>query len=67
MAETHFLMTRGDSLAFVSFLIELVSAEFVPEKSLDPPSFPRYTTLEQIQTRMDQDIHCLRFFVLSPQ
>lgn len=68
MAEAHFFMTRDDSLAFVSFLIELVSAAFVPEKSLDPPPFPRYTTLEQVRTRMDQDVQRYsRFFVLSPQ
>lgn len=68
MAEVHFFMTRNDSLAFVSFLIELVRATFVPERSLDPPPFLRLTSSEQVRIRMDQNIQrYYRFFVLSPQ
>jgi hypothetical protein len=59
-------MTLHDSLGLVSYLIDLVSAEFVPERSTDPPPFPRYTTLTQVKDRIDQDKMYSRFFVLSP-
>jgi hypothetical protein len=67
MAQTHFFMTRNDSLNFVSFLVDLVSAEFVPQQSGDPPPFPRYATMAQVQAQMERDIHYSRFFVLSRQ
>jgi hypothetical protein len=65
MAETHFFMTRDDSLGLISFLIDLASAEFVPEWSLDPSPFPRYTTLTEIEAHMNRDSYYSRFFVLS--
>lgn len=65
MAETHSFMTRSDLHAFLSFLIDLTSAEFVPEKSDHPPPFPRYATPEEVQARIDRDTHYSRFFVLS--
>jgi hypothetical protein len=65
MAETHFFMTRDDSLGLISFLIDVASAEFVPEKSPDPPPFPRYSTVAEIEARMDRDLYDSRFFVVS--
>ncbi len=67
MAESRFFMTRDDSAAFVAFLIERFSAEFVPERSPDPPPFPRYTTIAEVETRIDRDADNFRFAVLSPQ
>jgi hypothetical protein len=67
MAETDFFMTRTDALGFVSFLIDLASAEFVPAKSTDPPPFPRYSTLAELELTMDGDGNLPTFFVLSAQ
>lgn len=67
MAQLEFFMSNDDTRAFTAFLIELVSAEFVPEKSPVAPPFPRYTSLEQVQTRIEQDEYYSRFMVLSPQ
>src|SRR4051794_3745573 len=67
MAESRFFMTRDDSAAFVAFLIERFAAEFVPERSASPPPFPRYTTLAEVESRIDQDVHYSRFAVLSAQ
>jgi hypothetical protein len=63
MADSHFFMTRDDSTSFVVFLMEKFSAEFVPERSTCPPPFPRYTTLAEVQARIDRNVH--RFAVLS--
>ena len=60
-------MTREDSAAFLSFLIERFTAEFVPERSSSPPPFPRYSTLHDVQARCDNDVHYSRFAVLSAQ
>src|ERR1700687_4394469 len=67
MSESRFFMTREESADLVSFLIERVSAEFVPERSTSPPPFPRYTTPEQVLARIDEDVHYSRFAVLSQQ
>ncbi|WP_425616755.1 hypothetical protein NA78x_000410 [Anatilimnocola sp. NA78] len=70
MAESHFFMGRDDSADFVSFLIERFSAEFVPERSPDPPPFPRYRALAEVQGRIDEDVRrsrSSRFAVLSPK
>jgi hypothetical protein len=67
MAESRFFMTRDDSDAFVLFLIERFSAEFVPHRSISPPPFPRYKTLAAVQTRVAEDVHFSRFSVLSRQ
>ena len=67
MAETHFFMTRNDAFRFTSFLIDLADVAFVPERSVDSPPFPRYTTLDQIQSRMECDNFYSRFFVVSRQ
>jgi hypothetical protein len=60
-------MTCEDSAAFLSFLIERFSSQFVPERSSSPPPFPRYSTLAQLETRIDIDVHSSRFAVLSAQ
>jgi hypothetical protein len=68
VAESDFFMTRDDSLAFVSFLIDLVCAEFVPERSAVPPPLCHLRTLAQVDEQMDRDARenrCSRFFVLS--
>jgi hypothetical protein len=65
MAETRFFMTREDTLEFVVFLIDLVEAEFVPEISVHPPPFPRFTTLAQTSLALDGHGQDARFFVLS--
>lgn len=65
MAETHFFMTRDDGLSFISFLIDIASAVFVPERSPDPPPFPRYTTVGEVESRINRDLYYSRFFVLS--
>lgn len=68
MAESTFFMTRDDSVAFISFLIELVSAEFVTEKSATPPPLERLRTLAEVEAQMDRDVggdRYSRFFVLS--
>ena len=67
MAVSHFFMTREDSASLVGFLIERFSAEFVPERSAHPPPFPRYMTLPEVESRIDQDAHYSRFAVLSAQ
>jgi hypothetical protein len=60
-------MTRDDSADFVWFLTERLSAEFVPERSADPPPFPRYSTLVDVQAWTDRDVRYHRFAVLSPR
>jgi hypothetical protein len=63
-------MTWDDSDAFVLFLIEQFSAEFVPYRSENPPPFPRYATAAEVRFRIDEDVsnsHVPRFQVLSPQ
>ncbi len=70
MAHSHFFMAPDDSTDFVSFMIERFSAEFVPDRSASPPPFPRYTTVAEVQTRIDDDVRASRysrFHVLSPR
>ena len=67
MAVTAFFMTDKEGMEFVSFLIDEFSAEFIPEKSNEPPPFPRYKELAEVRDRITRDVHYSRFFVLSPQ
>ncbi len=67
LAESNFFMTRDDSADFLSFLIERFSSQFVPERSSSPPPFPRYSTLADVEARIEMDVHYSRFAVLSPQ
>ncbi len=70
MAESRFFMSRDDGTDFVSFLIERFSAVLIPHRSVSPPPFPRYTTVTEVQTRIDEDEHrcCFsRFHVMSKQ
>lgn len=70
MADSRFFMARNDNAAFISFLIERFSAEFVSHRFASPPPFPRYTTLAEVQARIDEDVResrFSRFHVLSPQ
>ena len=60
-------MTSDDSADFLSFLIERLSAEFVPERSSFPPPFPRFSRLADVQAVSDKDPCYSRFAVLSPQ
>jgi len=70
MAASWFFMSRDDTADIVSFLIDRFSAEFVPDRSITPPSFPRYTTVAEVQSRIDEDVSASRssrFHVLSRQ
>lgn len=65
VAESWFFMTPDDTADFVSFLIERFAAEFVPDRSSYPPTFPRYTRLAEIQAQIDKGVRNCRFAVLS--
>ena len=65
MTETHFFMTRADVLGLVSYLIDKHCACFVPEISFEPPPFPRYSSVNEVVSRVDKDQYHSRFFVLS--
>jgi hypothetical protein len=65
VAESQFFMSPSDTYHFVTYLIDSVSAEFVPERSFEPPPFPRFKTLAQVEDWVAQDGHNSRFFVVS--
>ena len=67
MATSRFCMTLDDSASFVSFLIERYSSHFVPDRSVSPPPFPRYTSLAEVESQIDTELNVCRFHVLSPQ
>lgn len=70
MADSHFFMAPDDSADFVSFLIERFSAEFVPHRCASSPPFRRYSTVAEVQSRIDEDVcasRFSRFHVLSRQ
>jgi hypothetical protein len=53
VAQVEFFMDADDNMAFVAWLVRVAEAEFVPERSLTPPPFPRYSTIEEVRRYID--------------
>ena len=58
-------MTDKEGIDFIAFLINEFAAEFVPERSIYSPPFPRYKKLSQVRELIERDENYFRFFVLS--